>query len=367
VLAVDDSPGILALLKQYLSSAGFDVITATDGLSALRAVDQATPDLVVLDVMIPGLDGYGVTERIKGRSGAAYLPVVLVTAGTLDRERGLEVGADDFLGKPIDRVELLARVRSLLRLRDAIEEARRRAEELKALDRSKQRFVASVAHDLRTPLNAMGLTVQMLRLTKPTPAEVDEALGVLSLNVAQMNELLSGLLDYSQIVAGVQPLSLKPFDPRTLVAEVRDTLAATAAQKRLELALDVADDLPHEVTSDYSKCRQVVVNLVSNALKFTTRGRVTIGARRDPAGGWAVDVADTGVGIAAEDLATIFEEFGQARVGRPRGVPGTGLGLAICRRLVERLGGRISVISEPGRGSTFSAVLPDRFTAETPA
>jgi signal transduction histidine kinase len=361
VLVVDDNPGVLALLRNYLDSAGFQTLLATDGQKALERVEADAPDLVVLDVMLPGLDGYEVTARIKGRGDRAFLPVVLVTAGTLDRERGLEVGADDFLGKPIERVELLTRVRSLLRLRDALEGSREQTEALRRLDRSKQRFIASVVHDLRTPLNAMALTLEALKLAPPTPEELPEDLDLMGRNIRQMDELLSALLDYSRAVAGEQPLNLAPFDPRDLARDVVGSLSATAAHAGLALRLELDDGLPREVASDYAKCRQVLFNLASNAIKYTRLGHVLVRARRESPGWWAVDVTDTGVGIAEEDLERIFEEFEQARIGRPAEAPGTGLGLAISRHLVRRLGGRLTVASEVGRGSTFTAAWPETF------
>ena len=362
ILVIDDNPDVLALIQQYLNRSGFASVGALDGPSALDLVETLNPELVVCDVMLPGLDGYAVTGRIKARDGAPFLPVVLVTAGTPDRERGLEVGADDFLSKPVEGVELIARVRSLLRLRDAILEGRRQAEELRRTEKAKERFIAAVAHDLRTPLNAMALTVEMIRMVPLSTEEQESSLSLLAQNIQRMADLLKGLLDYSQLVNGEPPLNLAPFDPRDLVADVRDSLAATAAHQGLEVQGEFDLELPQAVVSDYAKCRQVIFNLGSNALKFTRQGRVTFRARADGADAWVIDVADTGVGIAPEDLEGIFEEFGQARVGRPSDVPGTGLGLAISRRLSERLGGRLTVDSELGRGSTFSArwpILPD--------
>ncbi len=364
ILVVDDNPDVLYLLEQHLVRSGFAAVGALDGPTALEMVEQMGPELVVCDVMLPGIDGYEVTARIKGRPAAPFLPVVLVTAGTPDRQRGLESGADDFLGKPVEAAELIAKVRSLLRLRDAILEGRRQAEELRRSEKVKERFIATVAHDLRTPLNAMGLTVEMIRMVPLSPEEHEASLTVLAQNIQRMADLLKGLLDYSQLVAGEQPLNLAPFDPRSLVHDVRDSLAATAVHQGLEVVGTIDPGLPNEVISDYAKCRQVVFNLGSNALKFTRQGGVTFRARPDGDGSWAVEVTDTGVGIAPEDLEGIFEEFGQARIGRPSDIPGTGLGLAISRRLSERLGGGLTVRSELGQGSTFCARLPVRL--ETP-
>ncbi len=360
ILVVDDNPGVLSLLRQFLASAGFETIAAQDGVSAVQAVEESQPELAVLDVMLPGLDGYQITERLKSRSEAEFLPVMLVTAGPLDRERGLEVGADDFLSKPIDRVELLVRVRSLLRLRDAVIEGRRQAEALRKLDQSKQRFIAAVVHDLRTPLNAISLTLSALNMAPPPPDELGEDLELLQRNIQQMDGLLTSLLDYSKAVSVEQPLSLSKFRPGNLIEDVVGSLAATASHRGLDLSVDLGDDLPETVQSDYAKCRQVLFNLVSNALKYTETGRVEVRAHGEAGDCWLVSVTDTGVGIAPEDLETIFEEFGQARTGRPADAPGTGLGLAICRQLAIRLGGRVEVTSEIGTGSRFTVVWPNR-------
>ena len=175
----------------------------------------------------------------------------------------------------------------------------------------------------------MGLTVEYLQGQPPEPGELEELLGVLRQNVGQMNDLLEGLLDYSRLVAGKLDLRLGDFAPKSLAVEVRDTLAATAAHRGLGLEQRVDPGLPPSVTSDYGKCRQVAFNLASNALKFTDKGRVTLRARPEGPGGWAIQVDDTGVGIAQDDIGRIFEEFAQARSGRPDGVPGTGLGVTV--------------------------------------
>jgi signal transduction histidine kinase len=211
----------------------------------------------------------------------------------------------------------------------------------------------------------MALTIQMLRIEPPGPADLDEALGVLVKNVDQMNDLVTALLDYSKLVSGRIPVQLGPFDPRRLLGEVHDSLAATAAHRGLALGLEIDEGLPAEVVSDYAKCRQVVFNLASNALKFTPEGSVVLRARPDDPGRWALEVSYTGVGIAAEEVELVFEEFGQAQIGRPTDAPGTGLGLTICRRLVDLLGGRLSVRSELGRGSTFTATWPIRVVADS--
>ncbi|HEU5117408.1 MAG TPA: hybrid sensor histidine kinase/response regulator, partial [Isosphaeraceae bacterium] len=298
ILVVDDNPGVLSLMRQFLASAGFETIAASDGPTALRAVEEQEPELAVLDVMLPGLDGYQITETLKSRSQGEFLPVMLVTAGPLDRERGLQVGADDFLSKPIDRVELLVRVRSLLRLRDAVIEGRHQAEALRKLDQSKQRFIAAVVHDLRTPLNAMSLTLDALSMAPPPPDQMGEELDLLQRNIRQMDGLLTSLLDYSRAVSIEQPLSLSVFRPRDLIEEIVDSLAATASHRGLDLRIDMVDDLPDQVCSDFTKCRQVLFNLVSNALKYTERGYVEVRARSEPPDCWLVSVTDTGVGIA---------------------------------------------------------------------
>ncbi len=173
-----------------------------------------------------------------------------------------------------------------------------------------------------------------------------------------MDELLTSLLEYARAVTGEQPLNLAPFDPRRLAEDVGDSLAATAAHRGLTLVVRAEEDAPEAVLSDYSKCRQVLFNLVSNALKYTERGSVEVVVRGDGPERWAVAVSDTGVGIAPEDLDRIFEEFEQARIGRPSDAPGTGLGLAISRHLTTRLSGWLKVESEVGRGSTFTVNWP---------
>jgi len=241
--------------------------------------------------------------------------------------------------------------------------ARARDEALTA-SRAKGQFLANMSHELRTPLNGL-LGMLSLSLEGSLDAEVREQLEVAYRSGQGLRQIIDDVLDLSKIQARGVELSPMPFSPRAVVAEVADATAITAHQKGLELVVDIATDVPAMVKGDGTRVRQVLVNLVSNALKFTTRGRVVVTARRAPAGSapdlLELAVADTGIGVPEEARGRIFDAFMQADESTTRRYGGTGLGLTISRQLARAMDGDILVESLPGVGSTF------RFQARLPA
>jgi len=261
-----------------------------------------------------------------------------------------------------------AREEMLAALRASTELAERRAEELEraraaaeSSSRAKSEFLANISHEIRTPLGAVLGYAQLIASGDVEAGERNDAAEIVARNGAQLVAILDDVLDISKIEAGELVVESRPVDPRALVDDVVALFAPKAAERGLALTVVHDGDLPGHVATDQVRLRQVVANLVGNAIKFTERGAVRVQTHCRPAGdglvALAVAVADTGIGIPSEQLERIFDVFTQADGSTTRRFGGTGLGLAICRRLTRHMGGDVAVASQPGRGSTFTATI----------
>ena len=351
VLIVDDEEANRKLLGELVAMCGYDLQAARDGLEALERVKTFQPDIVLLDVIMPAMDGYEVCRRLKADPQTQGIPVVMITASA-DQDaklKGLKAGANDFLNKPVDLSELVARVQNLLALKETVER----------VNRAKSDFLANMSHELRTPLNAIIGFSEMLR---------DGFFGELNLKQAEyVNDILSSgchllslindILDLSKVEAGEMELQPSEVSLRSLLETGLTMVRQKALQHGIALSLEIEEE-SDTLVADERKVKQIIFNLLSNAVKFTPDGgRVGVEAHRE--GEWAaVTVWDTGIGIAPEDQKRLFQAFQQIDGSLNRQYEGTGLGLALTKRLVELHGGDIRVVSAPGEGSCFTFTLP---------
>lgn len=365
ILAVDDAPDNLFLMQTILESEGYELSLVEDGYSALARVEKSPPDLILLDVMMPQMDGYEVTRQIRENSSLPFIPILLITAYEQSSAiEGLDAGADDFIRKPVDVGELLARVRSLLRLKHSIDEQVR-------LARQREDFVSRLTHDLRTPLVAAD---RMLSLVKrgsfgQVPDSAVEAIVSIQQSNQHLVQMVNTVLEVYRHDAGSKELTFVSINPQEMIEEVVQELTPLAQDKGLALNLDLGE-CANALTSDSCQImgdrlelRRVFTNLIGNALKFTEEGSVDVRLGLDSEYTNAADsqssvvtisVEDTGSGIRPEDLRTLFERFRQGKHKRS----GSGLGLYLSRRIVEAHQGRIEVQSELGKGSLFTVYLP---------
>ena len=360
LVLAEDEPSYNAFLCELLA-AEYEVETTRDGEEAWAAVERRLPDLILLDVEMPLLDGLGLLRRLRAAAHTASLPIILIAAN--NRREALmavvEADADVFLIKPFHPLELLARLRSqrrLIRLRRQATEliARQAAEEV---ERVKNCFLACVSHELRTPLTPIHMAAHLIRMQRGLPEAVYEGVETVRRNVEIETRLINDLLDVSQIVHGKLQLSLAPADVHECLGQALSDYRQDFAAKGLKVTINLAATR-HEVLGDAARLRQVFWNLLSNAAKFTPDGgRITVQSA-DEGDTVVVEVQDSGRGIAAEMLPTIFEPLEHGETEGKQVYGSMEIGLAIAHALITAHHGQLTATSPGlGQGSTFRVCL----------
>jgi signal transduction histidine kinase len=358
ILLADDNADMRDYVARLLIERGWFVEAVGDGSAALAAARRRRPDLVLTDVMMPGLDGFALMRALRREPATATVPVVLLSAraGEEARIEGAEAGADDYLVKPFGAQELLARVGAQLTL------ARERARALQAAqaaNRAKSEFLAVMSHELRTPLNAIGGYAELIELEVhgPVTAQQRTALARIKQSQEHLLTLINQVLHYTRAEAGGVQYEAVDVSVSEALAAAEALVVPQVRAKGLAYILSECNPAVC-VRADRDKLQQILLNLLSNAIKFTEVGgeiRVTYATRGATI---AITVADTGIGIAAEKLATVFLPFVQVDQRLTRRNEGVGLGLAISRDLARGMGGDLTVESTLGAGSAFTLVLP---------
>jgi signal transduction histidine kinase len=397
ILVVDDTPDNLVLMSSLLKS-DYKVKIVNGGEKALKiAASDTPPDLILLDIMMPEMDGYEVCRQLKGDPRTEGIPVIFLTAKSEveDERKGLQLGAVDYITKPVSPPILMARVKNHLALKamtdflrdknDILEhEVARRTREVMAIQeiavknrqleeasRMKSEFLANMSHELRTPLNAIIGFSEVLKdgLMGKLSTQQNEYIEDIFASGIHLLSLINDILDLSKVEAGKMTLELEALEVGSLLHSCLQVVREKALVHRLKLTTEVEEDLD-EVWLDERKVKQILYNLLSNAVKFTPEdGEVHVTARRVQraavTGGALADylelvVSDTGIGISTEDQARLFQPFTQIDSTLARRYEGTGLGLAMVKRLAELHGGAVALRSAPKVGSTFTVWLPWR-------
>lgn len=354
ILIVDDTPVNLTVLSTMLSDNGYRVRPAISGELALKAARKSLPDLILLDIRMPGMDGIAVCKALKADKLTCDIPVIFISAldDIADKVSAFQVGGVDYITKPFHFEEVLARVQSQLTLLY-------QRQQIIALSALKDQLLRMAAHDLKNPLQVIiGYADFLLNNIdlNSDPDKIQEYITRIAKSASHMQSLITDLLDLTHIEDGLQ-LATEALSLDSFLHEQISEFTLLAEQKRIALHYTrPADDLV--VLADPHRLAQVVNNLVANAMKYTLEGgTVTITAARQD-NRCAIQVADTGLGIPAEDLPHIFDRFYRGRSKAHQAVEGTGLGLSIAKAIVDQHGGQLSVESTPGQGSTFSVILP---------
>ncbi len=363
VFMVDDDPQAIEVLAEALGS-DFDIRFATSGAQALQLLDQgAPPELILLDMVLPDTDGYALYGAIKARPQTRDVPVIFVTSmrDVASETRGLELGAVDYIIKPFSPPIVRARVRNhieLARTRGALTHSRNEA---LAAANAKAAFLATMSHEIRTPLNGVIGMTSLLQGTTLDPQQ-REFVDTIRLSGDALLTLINDILDFSKIDSGKMALAAEPLLVRSLVEDAYDILAGRAREKNLELVSWIEPGVPAAIYGDAIRLRQILINLVGNAVKFTPAGgEIRVLLSQDAAAA-TIDVLDSGAGVPAEEREAIFEAFFRGRAGAFGRAEGTGLGLAIAREFTEAHGGRIEVVAGAPRaqGAHFRVTLPLR-------
>ena len=350
VLVVDDEPLNRSLMRAALGPT-CRVIEAESGPQALELIATETVDLVLLDIMMPRMDGYEVCRRIKSGPQESFLPVLLVSAlgEQADRNRGLEAGADDFVGKPFDRRELLLRTRAFLRLRDQDKLIRKQLADLARLQAAKDDLVALLVHDLRSPLAGVVAYLQLLQddVTGRSASDVKMALQSADAMLGRLEEALQvRLLEEGRLDVRRESVTLP-----SMVSETVVPMEAVARRKGVQFARTVEGEPIAQL--DGKLVRRSMENLLSNALKYTPRGGDVSLAVRSGEREVEIEVADRGPGIPDDLKSSLFEKFGSIEVKKGGVRKGFGLGLYLVKLVAQGHGGAVSVEDRPGGGSIF--------------
>ncbi|MCP4700791.1 MAG: response regulator [Gammaproteobacteria bacterium] len=362
ILVVDDDPAGLGVMVEHLQARGFRVAVSRDGESGVKRADYLCPDLILLDVRMPGIDGFDTCRRLKANERTREIPVIFlsVLSESVDKLKGFEAGGVDYISKPFQVEEAFARITTHLNLRMLQQQLQESNEQLQIANQAKSTFLANMSHEIRTPMNAViGFTE--LCLQTDLSVQQRDYLNKAHDSAASLLELINDILDFSKIDAGKLEMESVPFQLAAAVEHILSQLIRAAQNKNLALQSNVAADIPAWLKGDPLRLQQILVNLLNNAIKFTDNGKVEISValREQSENSVELDfvVCDSGIGISAEQQQKLFHAFSQGDVATTRKYGGSGLGLAISRQLAELMGGGIEVESEPGRGSTF------RFTA----
>jgi len=373
ILVVDDQPINLKVIASVLS-ADYSLSIANNGINALKMLEKGLPDLILLDIMMPEMDGYEVCRRIKANEKTKDIPIIFLTAKTdiNDIIRGFDVGAVDYITKPFNPTEMKVRVvnhlnlyhakkeiermyQKLLMSQEALENANKQLEQT---NKEKDKFFSIIAHDLKSPFNGIIGLSEMLRddaRILDTDSIIKYA-GLIHSSTQQTFDLLKNLLEWARMQQGRIPFNPKTFSLSSFINHEFKGLENVAGQKSIELINGLRENIM--LTADENMIRTVLRNLISNAIKFTPKnGKIKIDAKSDN-DFIEIAVSDTGVGLTKETIGKLFKiETSFSKKGTENET-GTGLGLLLCKEFVEKHGGKIWAESEEGKGSSFYFTVP---------
>jgi len=359
VLVADDDVTTREMLSRYLTKQGIPVITAADGEGALGIIESEPIGIAVIDWIMPGLSGIEICRRIRARETPNYIYLIMLTSreSTDDMLSGFDAGIDEYLPKPTDLKELLARIKAGMRIVNLERSLMAKQQKLFELVQIKNKFIGIAAHDLRNPaISIRGFSELLLRGKEKLSDEQREFISIIHSTSNNMLELLNDLLDLSQIESGKLDLKKQPGSLKKMLEERLRLYRLQADNKRITIHTDLSEIEPFAF--DHRRIGQALDNLISNGLKFSPPGtNIYLTLRTDDTTA-VFSIQDQGPGIPPEEQGLLFNEFQRLSI-RPTGSESsTGLGLAITKRIIDAHGGRVTFESHVGIGSIFSFHLP---------
>lgn len=355
ILIVDDTPDNLRVLSAMLTNQGFEVRKALSGQRAIASVQADPPDLILLDIKMPEMNGYEVCQHLKADSSTCEVPIIFISAldDALDKVRAFAVGGVDYVTKPFQEIEVLARIEHQLRIQRLQHQLIEQNEELARSNRELEQFAYVVSHDLQQPLQSVTGFVKLLLLKYEDTLDefAFDYLNRIHDAGSRMQRLIQDLLAYSRV--GRQHQEFQAVDCNLILKQVLDNLQMTIAEKQVKLTYD---SLP-TVMGNETQLIQLFQNLISNAIKFVQpdavpQVKILVKLQEQQ---WLFGVQDNGIGIEPQNLERVFEIF--QRTQSAKNYPGTGIGLATCKKIVESHGGQIWVESQLDVGTTFHFLL----------
>ncbi len=368
ILIVDDDSANLDILAEYLGKAELKTVTAKNGERALQEGTHTHPDLILLDVLMPDMDGFETCRHLKENEATKDIPVIFTTAlsDIAAKIKGFEVGGVDYITKPFQPEEVLTRVNAHLTIRKQQQQLQRQTEELRKLNAEKDRFLSMIAHDLQSPFSILRQLIGIVaeNIEESGQNELENIMDLLKKSSENLYTLLENVLTWSRIQQGVLKYRPQCLDIRKIVDQNIAYLKPYAEQKQITVENNIEEEVI--VYADHHMIDDVIRNLISNALKFNyPGGSINISAQQDEKF-TTISVSDTGIGIDKENMPKLFRlDTAYKRRGTAR-EQGTGLGLILCKEFIEKHGGKIWFESEIGKGSTFRFTLPKKPLEKTP-
>ena len=360
VLVVDDIPKNIQVVGAVLAASGYDVMVANSGAEALLRVEVQKPDLILLDLMMPEMNGVEVCQRLKSDERFSDIPVIFLTASTeiSNLQECFDAGAVDYVTKPFNAAELKARVRTHLELKFAQDQLREYSAKLQNLHNEKNEFMSIAAHDLRSPLSNIYSSAKII-LTEPEMkrVEVEEFLTMITSTSEHLMKIVQDLLDFNAIDQGRVKIDLLPCNLVTTAESLVASYRTKAAVKKQNLHFESSSSEVY-VLADESRLLQCLDNLVSNAVKYTPHGNNIWVRVLNDAVAPRFEVQDEGPGLTEEDKQRLFGRFARLSAQPTGGESSTGLGLSIVKKIIEAQKGRVGCESVLGKGSTFYVTLP---------
>ncbi len=367
LLAVDDKLENLKFLMKYLEESGFELMVAQSGEEALKHVGHVTPDIILLDVLMPGIDGFETCLRLKANETTKDVPVIFMTAltDTVDKVKGFEVGAVDYLTKPLYNEEVLARVNAHMTIQELQQQLQEqnillqeKNTQLSEAIATKDKFFSIIAHDLKNPLGTLlTYSISLLKNFERLETEkIKKGISTLNRSATRAYNLLLDLLSWARSHSGKMEHKLEEVDLVKIAKENVELLDERAAEKGIRIFSEISEGL--SIYSDKNMVSTVLRNLLTNAVKFTVKnGSVKIYSEMEK-NSLKITVSDTGIGISEENTKKLFRLDTFYRTLGSDNEKGTGLGLILCKEFIEILGGEIWVESELDKGSRFIFTLP---------
>lgn len=350
ILIVDDEPNNFDVIEALLDNEDYDLNYASSGYKALERLEIFHPDVILLDVMMPELNGIDVCKKIKSNPQWKAIPIIMVTALTSkeDMAQCLDAGASDFLSKPVNGLELRARIKSMVRIKQQYDN-------LETLLQMREDMVHMIVHDLRNPLTTILLSAELLNDPSLPESRKPEKIERIARGGHRLQSLIDSLLLMAKIESGKMVLKYTSTDLNQMCSALIEDFDAIAAQKKLKLVLNLPDK--QLVNIDVPVFRRILDNLLSNAIKFSpANSQIIVSVTYPETGGINISVADQGVGISENTKSVIFEKY---EIGTPvQNASQIGLGLAFCKLAIEAHGGNITVTNNEPNGSIFTITIP---------